>query len=247
MDTIVVWNFFFYSQLQPIGGIFLFKIGVRSLGLHSHALFLRAYYSFSCKIFFGGIFIRLKMRIVRQFPQYYYGVLGHRRNVCYARCVINLRTKFSRATFNRLMIWFVLGIMSYRVSSMYNHNNKIAVVLVAALVLEVSLVVLIQILTLGVHTRMYLSLLLVLIPYKSQKIILSWQPFLNQRLEFVSVHRIRFQAGCTQYGFLSSCLSFLCSSSPFTLLSSIISWFELCEKTILTPQIPSHIFSFGTA
>ena len=56
---------------------------------------------------------------------------------------------------------------------MYNHNNKIAVVLVAALVLEVSLVVLIQILTLGVHTRMYLSLLLVLIPYKSQKIILS--------------------------------------------------------------------------
>lgn len=50
-----------------------------------------------------------------------------------------------------------IGIMSYRVSSMYNHNNKIVVVLVAALVLEVCLVVLVQILTLGVHTREQLS------------------------------------------------------------------------------------------
>lgn len=56
-----------------------------------------------------------------------------------------------------------IGIMSYRVSSMYNHNNKIAVVLVAALVLEVSLVVLVQVLTLGVHSRGYLSPLLRLI------------------------------------------------------------------------------------
>ena len=47
--------------------------------------------------------------------------------------------------------------MSYRVSSMYNHNNKIVVILVAALVLEVCLVVLVQILTLGVHTREQLS------------------------------------------------------------------------------------------
>jgi hypothetical protein len=50
-----------------------------------------------------------------------------------------------------------IGIMSYRVSSMYNHNNKIIVVLVAALVLEVCLVVLVQILTLGVHAREQLS------------------------------------------------------------------------------------------
>lgn len=44
------------------------------------------------------------------------------------------------------------GIMSYRVSSMYNHNHTIVVVLVAALVLEVSLVILVQILTIGVHS-----------------------------------------------------------------------------------------------
>ena len=55
-----------------------------------------------------------------------------------------------------------IGIMSYRVSSMYNHNNKIVVVLIAALVLEVCLVVLVQILTLGVHTREQLSPLLTL-------------------------------------------------------------------------------------
>jgi hypothetical protein len=53
---------------------------------------------------------------------------------------------------------------------MYNHSRKVAVALVAALVLEVCLVVLVQILTLGAHTRAYLSPLLSLIP---EQIILS--------------------------------------------------------------------------
>jgi len=44
------------------------------------------------------------------------------------------------------------GIMSYRVSSMYNHNRKIVILLIAAFVLELSLVVVIQILILGVHS-----------------------------------------------------------------------------------------------
>lgn len=44
------------------------------------------------------------------------------------------------------------GIMSYRVSSMYSHNRKIVILLIAAFVLELSLVIVIQVLILGVHS-----------------------------------------------------------------------------------------------
>ena len=40
---------------------------------------------------------------------------------------------------------------------MYNHNKKIVVVLIAALALEVSLVIFVQVLTIGVDSRTYLS------------------------------------------------------------------------------------------
>ena len=50
-----------------------------------------------------------------------------------------------------------IGIMSYRVSSMYSHNRKIVILLIAAFVLELSLVIVIQVLILGVHNREYLG------------------------------------------------------------------------------------------
>lgn len=106
--------------------------------------------------FFINIFIMKALSIARQFYQHPHGILGHCRNVCDARCATKLPMKLANCyPPSDLMN---TGIMSYRVSSMYNHNNKIAVVLVAALVLEVSLVVLVQILTLGVHSRAQLSL-----------------------------------------------------------------------------------------